>query len=162
MKVDEIKNILNAKHKGTFVRVGWQKDVQSKSAEKAGIKVTKVTITTARWGVKYDNLQKVKLAKEEAKLFGSETKREYTPWYKHSADASYILEKLSDVSQTYLQLFTVKKNNTKVKYYINGVEKTKQEVIDSGYVNNSEFNKSQECLVFTIPTQNINFIGKEI
>ena len=50
----------------------------------------------------------------------------------------------------------------KTKYYINGELKTKQEVIDSGYVNASEFAPKEECLIMNIPIANIRFIGQEV
>ena len=48
----------------------------------------------------------------------------------------------------------------RLEIYINGVEMTKQQVVDSGYVNASEWNNKQECLIMNIPTANIRYIGK--
>ena len=75
----------------------------------------------------------------------------------------HILQNLNDPNKQYLQLFTInRKGYMKTKYYINGELKTKQEVIDSGYVNASEFAPKEECLIMNIPIANIRFIGQEV
>ena len=159
----EIKNIietLNKQHKGTFVRVGWKTSIESAKARKMGISVIKETDTTVRWGIKYENLNKVKAIKAVQPL---KEKTERKPWYKHLEETPYIVQHLTDTSKHYLQLFTVnKKGLTKTRYYINGVLSTKQDVIDSGYVNDSEWAPRGECLIMNIPINNIRFIGKEI
>ena len=75
----------------------------------------------------------------------------------------HILQNLNDPNKQYLQLFTInRKGYMKTKYYINGELETKQEVIDSGYVNASEFAPKEECLIMNIPIANIRFIGQEV
>lgn len=160
MKIEKIKEILEGKNKGTFVSVGWQSDITSARAKKNGVTVIKQTDTLVRWGVQYDHLASVVKAKEERESSG-EPVRQITPWYKHMEGATYLLQKLSDESKTYLQLFPVRRQRAKTKYFINGAEATKQQVIESGYVNASEFNKQTECLVMSIPTENIRYIGKK-
>lgn len=157
MEIKEINKRL-PKQKGTFVRIGWSSNIESAAARKSGVQVVKETDATVRWGIAYDHMQRVKEIKATAQP--SETK--YKPWYKHLETSPHIVEKLSDPSKKYLQLFPVRKNGrNKTRYYINGVEKTKEEVINSGYVNNSEWAAKGECLIMNIPTENIRFIGKE-
>lgn len=161
MNINTINNILGKQHKGTFVRVGWKSNIESAAARKSGVQVVKETNATVRWGITYDHLKRVKEIKSTATK-GTDAKT-YKPWYKHVEGSAHLIQHLSAPSKTYLQLFTVnKKNLMKTKYYINGVEKTKQEVMDSGYVNNSEWAPKGECLIMNIPTANIRFIGKEV
>ena len=159
MEVKRINELLTKRHKGTFVRIGWKSNIESAAARKSGVQVIKQTDATVRWGVAYDRLKRVK----EIKATAQPSTTTHKPWYKHVEGSAHIIENLKDSSKTYLQIFPInKKNSICSKYYINGVEKTKQEVIDSGYVNNSEWNSKGECLVMSIPTTNIRFIGKEV
>lgn len=162
MEVKRINEILSKQHKGTFIRIGWKSNIESAKARNAGITVVKETDATVRWGVSYDHLKRVKALKAEALALKTTTKT-IAPWYKHMEGNYHLIQHLSDPSKTYLQLFTInKKNSMKTRYYINGIEKTKQEVIESGYVNNSEWAPKGECLIMNIPTSNIRFIGKEV
>lgn len=160
MELNNIINKLSKQHKGTFVRVGWKSNIESAKARNAGVSVIKETDATVRWGVRYDNLKRVREIKAE-KAAAGEQPREVKPWYRHLEQNPYIVQHLSDENKTYLQLYTVRnKKLMKTKYYINGVEMTKQQVIDSGYVNASEWSPKQECLIMNIPTANIRYIGK--
>lgn len=160
MELSNIISKLSKQHKGTFVRIGWKSNIESAKARNAGISVVKETDATVRWGVRYDNLKRVKEIKAEKAAIGEQPK-EVKPWYKHLEQSPYIVQHLSDESKTYLQLYTVhNKKLMKTKYYINGIEMTKQQVIDSGYVNASEWSPKQECLIMNIPTANIRYIGK--
>lgn len=162
MEVKRINEILNNKQRGTFIRIGWKSNIESAAARKNGVQVVKQTDATVRWGVKYDNLKRVKALRAEALALKTTTKT-VAPWYKHIEGNYHLIQHLSDPSKIYLQLFTInKKNSMKTRYYINGIEKTKKEVIESGYVNNSEWAPKSECLIMNIPTANIRFIGKEV
>ena len=162
MELNKIINSLSKQHKGTFVRIGWKSNIESAKARKEGVSVVKETDATVRWGIAYDHLARVKEQRAEKAALG-ETTKEVKPWYKHMETHSYILQKLSDESKTYLQLYTVNKKKTMTsRYYVNGVEMTKQQVMDSGYVNASEWAPKQECLIMNIPTENIRYIGKEV
>jgi len=160
----ELKNIINKlsnKHKGTFVRVGWSSNIESAAARKSGVQVVKETDATVRWGVRYDNLKRVKEIKAlEGKV--EETKQRKL-WYKHLDDTPYIVENLNDADKKYLQLFTINnRRSIKTKYFVNGNEITKKELANSGYVNASNLESKGECLVMNIPINNIRFIGKEV
>ena len=162
MELNNIINKLSKQHKGTFIRIGWKSNIESAKARNAGISVVKETAAIVRWGIKYDNLARVKAIKAEKAATG-ETQKATKPWYKHLEKYPYIIQHLSDATKTYLQIYTVhNKKSMKTKYYINGVEATKQQVIDSGYVNASEWAPKQECLIMSIPTTNILYVGKEV
>lgn len=160
MKLEKIIETLGKKQKGTYITVGWKSNIESAKARKAGYEVVKETDATVRWGVNYNNLQKVKDIKAQQ---GDQYASARKPWYRHLEKTPHIIEHLSDPTKQYLQLFTInRKGYTKTRYYINGELKTKQEVMDSGLVNASEFSSNGECLIMNIPVNNIRFIGKEV
>jgi hypothetical protein len=160
MELNKIIETLNAKQKGTFIRIGYESRIESAKARSQGIMVTKKTITTVRWGCKYDNLKKVK---EMHKLSPESNTQKRAPWFKHINNAPYLIEHISDSNKKYLQLFTLaRKNLTKTEYYINGQKCDKQTVVNSGYVNPSAISSDDEKLIMHIPINNIQFIGKEV
>ena len=161
MKLSNVINALNNRQKGTYVKVGWKSNIESKKAREMGVEVVKVTSATVRWGISYSNLKRVKEIRAEKGEGATESTRK--PWYRHLEATPHIIQHLTDPEKQYLQLFTInKKGYIKTEYYINGELKTKQEVIDSGYVNASEFSPKDECLIMNIPIKNIRFIGQEV
>lgn len=161
MKLEKVIEVLNKRQKGTYVKVGWKSNIESAKARKMGIEVVKVTDATVRWGINYSHLKRVKEMKAEKGEGATESTRK--PWYRHLEGTPHIIQHLNDPEKQYLQLFTInKKGYIKTEYYINGEHKTKQEVIDSGYVNASEFAPKDECLIVNIPIANIRFIGQEV
>lgn len=161
MKLEKVIEVLNKRQKGTYVKVGWKSNIESAKARKMGIEVVKVTDATVRWGINYSHLKRVKEIKAEKGESATESTRK--PWYRHLEGTPHIIQHLNDPEKQYLQLFTInKKGYIKTEYYINGEHKTKQEVIDSGYVNASEFAPKDECLIVNIPIANIRFIGQEV
>ena len=161
MKLSNVINALNKRQKGTYVKVGWRSNIESAKARNMGIEVIKITDATVRWGVNYSNLKRVKEIRAGKGEGVTENTRK--PWYRHLEATPHIIQHLNDPEKQYLQLFTInKKGYIKTEYYINGELKTKQEVIDSGYVNASEFAHKDECLIMNIPISNIRFIGQEV
>lgn len=161
MKLEKVIEVLGKKQKGTYVKIGWKSNIESAKARKMGVEVVKETDATVRWGVNYSNLKRVKELKAAQGVEAQTNTRK--PWYRHLEATPHIIEHLSDSTKQYLQLFTInRKGYMKIKYYINGELKTKQEVIDSGYVNASEFATKEECLIMNIPISNIRFIGQEV
>ena len=158
MELQKIEQELQNRQKGTFINVQWETNIESAKAKKQGVVVIKRVDTVTRWGIKYDHIKKVKELKAQQE---QEEKKEYKPWYKHLEKNPCFIQHLADENRVYLQLFTTNKSNTtKVKYYINGVEKSKQEVIESGYVNGSEWAPKSEHVIMNIPTENIRHIGR--
>ena len=159
MKINEITKVMENKKKGTFLSIGWQREIASSKAKKEGISVIKTTDTIVRWGLKsYKNTRRY-LAQEAVKeALGQQTEqKEYKPWSKQITP--YLLQHLSNPEKLYLLVYpVVRKNIAKVHYYINGVEATKQEVIDSGYCNASEFTKDELPLVMNPSIENITHL----
>ena len=153
MLLNEVITAIEKRQKGSFTRICWRKNIESANARKLGMLVEKETTMTVRVGIVYERTKRAKLKEAER----TTPKQERAPWYKHREGTPYILESLKDPSKTYIQLYPVpKKNLVKVKYYINGIEKTKAEVQNSGYVNASTFNgKDEELIVMSVATDNI-------
>lgn len=153
MKPVDIIEKLNGKKKGTYISLKYISNIESAKARKQNIKVTKELSMVVRWGISYSNVKGVTPSVDS----------NYTPWYKHNTENSYILEHLKDSDKKYLQVFSSRnhKNHSNVRYFINGKEASREDVINSGYVNGSEFNtnKNKELLVMSLPINNIVSIG---
>lgn len=157
MLLNEIIETLKGKQKGTFIRIGIQKQIESATAKKQGVSVTKQTDMTVRWGIKYANTKKAKQAEAQRVAAGVE-KKERAAWCRHLEEFPAIVENLSDAQKKYLQLFPInKRGNQEVKYFINGKPATKTEVQASGYVNKGEWTQN-ECAMMTVPIENVCYI----
>ena len=154
MKPTEIIEKLNSRKKGTYISLKYTTSIESTKAGKQNISVTKELSMVVRWGITYGNIKGVNISVDS----------NYTPWYKHNSINPYILEHLKDNEKKYLQVFSSRnhKNHCKVKYFINDKEVSREDVINSGYVNNSEFNinKDKELLVMSLPISKIISIGE--
>ena len=158
----ELTNVINAltnQRKGTFVKIGWTSEIGNAKARKDGVSITKQTDAITRWGISYENLKSVKELKAQRSAEGNPVK-ETTPWFVHLKETPFIIQHVKDKAKTYVQLYPIKNRHLiKTKYFINDKETTKQAILDAGWVNASEFNKS-ETLIMNIPTANIRYIGK--
>lgn len=158
MTFEEIKVKLNTYQRGRLIRCGWKSSIESAAARKQGIVVTKESEATVRLDINYSNIKSVKLARAEK----GDTAPTRKIWFRHLEDVPAIIEHLNDTEKKYLCMYPITRGgNPRVKYFINGVEATKEEVQASGYVNASEWNKS-ETAMFTIPLENVRFVGKEV
>jgi hypothetical protein len=157
MEVKTINEILSKRHKGTYINIEWTSNIESAAARKSGVSVVKVNNTTVRWGIKYRNIKSVK----ESQV-SQQNSTPAKPWYKRIDDHPYLIQHLSDPSKIYLQLFTSQRESKmQTRYYINGIEATRQEIVDSGYVNKSSLETNSGCLIMNIPISNILSIGKK-
>lgn len=160
MEFETIKLELQNYHKGQFIRASWQSSIESAAARKQGISVKKVTEATVRLGIAYSNITSVKEAKAKAlEMLGEEKKPERQPWFRHMEDFPMVVEHKDDSSKKYLQMFTAKNANAKVRYFVNDEEISRAELERSGYCNPSAF-KGNESVTFNIPLENLRFLGK--
>lgn len=158
MTFEQIKARLDAYRKGTLIRCGWRSDISNAAARKQGVVVTKESEATVRLGINYSNIKAVKMARAEKGDIPS-TRR---VWFRHLEDIPAIIEHLENTEKKYLCMYPIAGGgNPRVKYFINGEETTKEALMLSGYVNASEWNKS-ETAMFTIPLENVRFVGKEV
>lgn len=157
MEIKTINEILSNRHKGTYINIEWASNIESAAARKSGVSVVKINNATVRWGIRYGNIKSVKKTQNPQQNTTSAK-----PWYKRIDDHPYLIQHLSDPSKIYLQLFTSQRESKmQTRYYINGVEATRQEVVDSGYVNKSSLETNSGCLIMNIPISNILSIGKK-
>lgn len=144
---------------GSFIRCGWQSDIGNARSRKEGVVITKQSEATVRLGIKYSNIKAVKEARA-AKPEGEE--KPHKIWFRHLEDVPAIIEHLEHTEKKYLCMYPISKGgNAKVKFFMNGKEVSKEFLMASGYVNPSEWNKS-ETNMFSIPLENIRFIGREV
>ena len=157
MEVKTINEILSKRHKGTYINIKWTSNIESAAARKSGVSVIKINEATVRWGIKYGNIKSVKEAQASP-----QNPTPAKPWYKRIDDHPYLIQHLSDPSKIYLQLFTSQRESKmRTRYYINGIEATRQEIVNSGYVNKSSLETNSSCLIMNIPISNILSIGKK-
>ena len=144
--------VLQNKNKGQWFRVAWVSDLPVKAAYKrGGTVVNKRTVTTARFGINYSNMKSVQAKVER----GFELKHEL-PW--GSWDDQYPGILINHKGQTYIRLYN-SPNKPKSEYFLNGKPITKEELIQTGVVQDSYWKKNSEPTeVFTIKVENIENI----
>lgn len=143
---------------GSFIRVGFRSYLGNAAAKKAGNVIIKQTETTGRIGIHYQNIASVKARKEQQEP----SEKTYKVWFKHVEGHPEIVEHLQDASKRYLQIFAVKPfAYPKVKYLLNGVEISKQELEATGLCTKSDLASSSGSELFNIPLDNLLFIGKQ-
>ena len=148
MKKIEVLKAVDSIKKGSFTRIVYSSEpTLSAAGKKAGVNVTKFTEKTVRIGVKYANMQAVK----DTDAARTEPKKEVTPWYHWEIED--ILAKHNNKDAYYLAFSYVNEgHNTRTQYFLNGVEVTKEELRESGYVIPSYFKEDKDLPV----TQRIN------
>lgn len=155
MTEQKVYEALKGYQKGSFIRLGWESQLGSSAAKKAGYDIRKVTEATGRIGIHYNNIASVKARKEEQ----SSEEKSYTVWFKHVEGHPEIIEHLKDASKRYLQIFGASYAYPKVKYFVNGVEITKEELEATGLCTKSDLMLSSRSEVYNIPIENLIFIG---
>lgn len=157
-KVDVLSAITSIK-KGAFTRIAYTSEpTLSAAGKKAGVSITKFTEKTVRLGVKYANMQAV----QEKEAARTEPKREVTPWYHWEVED--ILAKHNTKDAYYLAFSYVNEgHNTRSSYFIDGVEVSKEELQESGYVIPSYFKEDKEPpLTQRVNIDNIITIGGNV
>lgn len=145
MKLDKIKEFFSEYHPGSLVRVGLKKEMASAKSRKQGISVVKMSESTVRFGVNPNNVKAIKFQKAFNAQDPAHQSRRFKPWSKRREDIPIVLEHLQDSSKQYLQIYSIANNaHPRSRYFINGEEVTKQQVIDSGYCNASEFKDNSD------------------
>lgn len=157
MTEQSVYEALKGYQKGTYVRIGWESQLGSAAAKKAGLLIRKVTETTGRIGIHYQNIASVQVRKAEQE---QQNMKPYTVWFKHVEGHPEIIEHLKDATKRYLQIFAVKPfAYPKIKYFLNGIEISKQDLENTGYCTKSDLTSNSDSEVFNIPIGNLLFIG---
>lgn len=158
MTFENVVTKLQNYNPGVFVRCGWQSNIGNARSRKEGVVITKESEATVRLGINYSNIKAVKQARAEQT---EENTKPRKIWFRHLEDAPAIIQHLEDENKKYLCMYPISKGGyPKVKYFLNGKEISKEALMLTGYVNPSEWNKS-ETNMFSIPLENLRFIGKE-
>lgn len=158
MTEQKIRNALSNYKSGRLIRCGWQSDIGNARSRKEGVVITKQSEATVRLGINYSNIKAVKLARAEK---GEEVVSTKRVWFRHVEDVPAIVQHLDNAEKKYLCMYPISKGgNPRVKYFLNGKEISREALQATGYVNPSEWNKTATNM-FTIPLENINFIGRE-
>ncbi len=154
MNTNLIINTLSRKNNGAFFRISYCTDLPLTAASKrAGITAIKFTTATVRKGINYENMKSVQMKVEhEGKVLTHEL-----PWGEWRKNFEGLI--IDHKEKTYLRLYS-SPNATKSKYILNGIEVTKEQMIASGAVQKSYWNKpasQPDCI--TVNCANIQEIG---
>lgn len=152
MNTSMIISTLNKKRNGSWFNASWVSDLPlNAAAKKAGVIGYKITNAQCRKGIQYKSQKNVK-----AKIdHGYELKSEL-PWgnWKSGHEGLIIEHKNNNYVRLYLG-----PNKSKVEYYLNGSKVTYEDLKNSGYLQASFFNKSDEKPdAITVKCENIQEI----
>ena len=154
MKYEEIKKALENRRKGTIISVEYKSEPTLNAvAKKLGIKVEKHTITTGRFGVNYSNIKAVKEQRELDKQNGV-VRQQKTIWW-NWVDGNNIIKEHTTNGNKYLTITTSKLAKPKVKYLLNGVEITKEELQAKNVIINSYWADKEPIQQYDININNI-------
>ena len=137
----ELKQELEKRKRGTIISLTYKTEPTLNAvAKKLGIKLEKITTTTARFGVNYNNIKAVKEQREQDRINGIERQQKASWWT--WKDKNLIKQNINNGNE-YLTLTRSNKAKPKVKYLLNGQEISKKDLQDKNLVVNSYWNKTE-------------------
>lgn len=143
-----LENIVMNTTKGCIKNVTWHKEL--KTLKNVTAKVEKMTTMQCRFGIEYDNIKNVQIARENGEL---PKENQGLPWGKWEKYPYFISHKGTD----YLRLYTTHSNNKAVtKYFVDGVEVDKDTA--KTMCLKSEFSENKPIEVVTVKVENIQNI----
>lgn len=156
--LQKVKNI----QKGRYTKVCYLTEVPlSAAGKKSGVHVFKRVIGTYRFGIDYSNTKKG-IAKQTASI---DPKAGQLAWGKWMSGAEgYLIEHTNKNGEynVYLRMYN-SPNKARVQYYINNKAVSKEQLMATGYVNQSYFTKaSNDSGCVTINIQNLDWVDKPI
>ena len=153
MNTNFIINTLATKNNGAFFRISYCTDLPlCAAAKRTGITAIKFTVATVRKGIAYDNMKSVQAKVEQGKELTHEL-----PWGSWKVGSEGLI--IEHKEKTYLRLYS-SPNKSKSKFFLNGVEVTKEQMKNANVVQNSYWNKPDtipDCI--TVNTANVQEIG---
>lgn len=165
MNYNTLISKIDAIHNGTWFTLTYMTEVPVKAAFKSNYNIVKYTQTTARKGVKYENLAtyKAKLRMvSNAKEYAQTVKDLELPWG-HWKEGRFgtIIEHTNKagVYNQYLRIYSTP-NKPKIVYVVNGKPMAREDVKNLGVVQDGYWNKSNETGTMTLNIENIWKIGK--
>lgn len=154
METKAIINKLSKIQNGAFFKIRWMTELPlTAAAKREGITALKLTSATMRKGIKYSNQKSVQLKVEkEGKSLTSEL-----PWGKWHPDYKGLVIQHKD--KDYIRLYS-SPNKSKAEYILNGEIVSYEKLKESGYIQNSYFNKTSESPdAMTLKAESILGIG---
>jgi hypothetical protein len=151
---------LAKKNKGSYFKMSWCSDVSmSADAKKQGLQAVKIVESTVRYGLRYSNIKSVKERRLMKAFENGGIKDEgegQLKWGQWKAKYEGIL--VEHKEKDYFRFYT-SPNKPNVKFILNGVEITKQELMDlkigeKPVVINSYWNSNVEGTM-TVKVENI-------
>lgn len=153
MEYLELKKELEQRKRGTIISLCYKSEpTLNATAKKLGIKLEKITQTTARFGVNYSNIKAVKEQREQDKANGIERQVKAVWW---TWESKNTIKKHINNENRYLTLTTRKQARAKVKYLLNGQEISKKELQEKNLVVESYWNKSTDLQQYDVNINNI-------
>ena len=121
MRFETLKRIVLAKPNGTYSHIIWEKALPVRKTF-PGITVVKRTSGTVRTGINYNNLQSVRLKRENGIL---PEQPQSLPWGEWLTYPHFIQHK----GNKYLRVSLDSRNRLESEYFINGVRATKEQAM---------------------------------
>ncbi len=142
----EILKKLYAKRNGAYFRIVYTTDCNSKmSAAWKGHNVSKITTMSVRKGISYDNVKAV--IEKRAINEGTKSSTFKGSWF-HHIDKTLLKHNTKDAY--YVALFP-NHGKTKTRWLLDGIEVTKEYLINNGVMQPSYWNsKSEPLVMFTL------------
>lgn len=147
----EILNVIENTKKGTYVRIE-HKSVKTPLKEHKGDLIEKYSITIGRLGCDYQNLKDTQQKITEG-VIEPNGQLKWGHWRE-----GYVNLIIDHKEKSYLRVSTSQVHHTTSKWYLNGVETTKQWLIENKYISESKAT-SNITSVFNIEFSNIIKIG---
>lgn len=144
MKLSDVKNKIAEIKKGTFLHIEYMKEEQ-----KGEHLLVKESSGVYRIGINYANLKT-----QKNKVTGPLAWGEWVKCYEN-----YLLshtKKGETEENFYLRIYTTDSVKTVSRYFLDGVERTKQWLIDNGFI---KVKKSERLDCFCVNVKNITKIG---
>ena len=142
MLFNELKEKLQTIKKGAFVKMQWKSNPKPYAKYKE-YSIEKYSKGVVRLGIKYANLKDKKGKNIQPMLYGE---------YVENFD-NYIIEYKR---KYYLRVYVSKKHKTLIQYLLNGIETTKEYLVNNGIIPNYE---KGDLLCFNVSIENIISLG---
>ena len=146
MTLEELKKAVCEIKKGTFIHIEYEsvKLIQGKELKKE-------SYGEYRIGLNYANL-----GSQKNKVTGE------LPWGQWvKGFETYIIEHIpkgAEAPKYYFRIYTTNTIKSKVKYFLNGIERSKQWLTDNGFIKDKA-SKPLDC--FVVPIENVKILGNK-
>ena len=157
MELKEIERELGLRKKGSVISIRYITQPTLKASAK-NYKVEKETETIARFGIEYSNIKAVKEKRLQDLENGIERKPKTIWWNWKDKN---IIKQHNTNGNYYLTLTTSKIARPKTKYYVNGVETTKEQLQKMDLVIPSYWNEKEPVQQYDININNIITIKRK-